>query len=1568
MKIMYVISMFMLLIGASFAQVTPGVPPKPTTLLVTPTNDAGSSFTVTVLAINSGASNPTTAADNQQILRDCGLRPASEYNQCVLQAGITNLRGTDAYRIETSDIESIQNAHFRYQYFANGNWITITDLGGSCSDRATETVVTNIPSSPSGSPATTFTSYVARCTLPQTVLNGVSTRELQMRVDFIPEEGQNYFASNTRHTVTVSNAPTAAAQLGRTITDLVNSANSGGNMLFCLGAFLILGGLLATMYFSGQSPLSLLDLTTPKLPMPKGVAASGQVVLPFGYTEAKTMTNRQIAATAALSRTLTNGLLSESGVNANRNAQAIIRGAGSDQVTRDVAALGAMVLGSNRYGDLQRTFNGRTIEQFNSAQHQVVRQIIEAARERGGRYAYAAVNLQTYLTAKEAMKTYSTITESSGVHGRSLAAEKKINQVVSYAFGRYDSLRAVSASVSSFGRSTNIILSASREAVRGAPRFVRDTVQGLSDDKIVRTKGVEELARVRAERAAAAANSRIRNSAFLAAGAANDNERDTKFGYSYHVSQSMTHLYENLRKEAHADVRGYVMMQILRSRAGAKNLTFEEVMELATKPGNLRERLGLTNAAALAELEVEFRRILSNKATSPREQFDQLVKLAQRHGANIDPAARRLMDSIEAVEISPEPAHVKMISLIGRIEEHHNARGQQVQGARSDNAYICNVGGQIADSQVYRSALLRPYMHALETGSTHGVADGAAIVTFAHALRAKTINSMFSSEPDQIDPNAIPVAMRRVDLKAVAAAMRESLSEQFTEVGARAFEAKTGKSFASASLTEILHFSKNAVANDPHGGSHEAYLPDAYLKIGYREVHNEAGKRDSISEHLQMRTAEGKKTVEDPVVEAQMRREAHVRQMSDQEQGEYMQRLIMMNSLRRDFETRLSGAFGNNVYGTTHESARQLSAISVAYLSQILREKGVPPNNIEAAFLETIDLSKSAHKKKLAEMISKYNVDFQKIQERRYGAGDLASSEQVYVRMYEGGYVPFHKCMQLAYERDQLVNGTVSIRNKNGRYERLMIEDVPVRFEGRADLMEEWMRVQGSRNKEDWLGLIAKAKNYKNGVNGEYDPQREKEYAAVLWRYGRVTGEYSAELWKDSAVTITARKDTVELSPTIARIAGIETPRLNEFMHRIDTVARNVGEYGSRVFEKGVGDYYYASYNTGYVSELQRRAHMEQVQIMQAQTYGKMTDAERKAANKVIGLSTGIYTQLGWAFDRAAVGTSLEAMNQSYMQFGPGWLFPVNSYYAGYYENKLSQRMANFAYYWPLDLTRSVGNRFGAIVRRFQRASWDGASRSDLVTNTPWESHTGYGDTSMLRAVQTLFRPFSYEPKSKVGKALYKVYNYGAPVTEYKEATGESSNLVLDQSGNYGARAEARIANANPHQNFMMHDGSYRMNPRINTVIHGPQRSEFFANDPGIKAAGNEIYTQRLAGAVALGMRKEQSMQQYSVLAGQHPVGGFVSPVHFLLTGGGGLMGDYAPTSLIPQAVSAIRDGRPMQIGGVKMPQAMNDNAKQMANPTVKYQKCATCGERVDQREIFAHQANHRRENQRKAA
>ncbi len=63
--------------------------------------------------------------------------------------------------------------------------------------------------------------------------------------------------------------PTVSWSLGAFGLAMQNAISNSQNRIFCIPVFLILGLLLSSMYYSGKNPLSLFDITTPRLPHPK---------------------------------------------------------------------------------------------------------------------------------------------------------------------------------------------------------------------------------------------------------------------------------------------------------------------------------------------------------------------------------------------------------------------------------------------------------------------------------------------------------------------------------------------------------------------------------------------------------------------------------------------------------------------------------------------------------------------------------------------------------------------------------------------------------------------------------------------------------------------------------------------------------------------------------------------------------------------------------------------------------------------------------------------------------------------------------------------------------------------------------------------------------------------------------------------------------------------------------------------------------------------------------------------------------------------------------------------------
>ena len=69
--------------------------------------------------------------------------------------------------------------------------------------------------------------------------------------------------------------PESGSALSSLGSIIMNALESSNNLLFCFPAILIAGLLITSMYYSGRDPLSLFDLTTPRLPKTKQARISG---------------------------------------------------------------------------------------------------------------------------------------------------------------------------------------------------------------------------------------------------------------------------------------------------------------------------------------------------------------------------------------------------------------------------------------------------------------------------------------------------------------------------------------------------------------------------------------------------------------------------------------------------------------------------------------------------------------------------------------------------------------------------------------------------------------------------------------------------------------------------------------------------------------------------------------------------------------------------------------------------------------------------------------------------------------------------------------------------------------------------------------------------------------------------------------------------------------------------------------------------------------------------------------------------------------------------------------------
>lgn len=188
----------------------------------------------------------------------------------------------------------VAGSGFTEQEFSKGTFKTLQDaeltfyFSGVAGDTpipgcnpAKTSEVKAVPYKDSSGNSQTLQIYVAKCTIPEELL---AEKCMDISVNF---QGNAFaYPATTALTVCAEKNKLIDSLGGTTPNSLIGiilsySENEPG---VCLLSMALLGLLLASMFYTGKNPLSLLDITTPKLPTPKGVASSGSVLAPMAYS------------------------------------------------------------------------------------------------------------------------------------------------------------------------------------------------------------------------------------------------------------------------------------------------------------------------------------------------------------------------------------------------------------------------------------------------------------------------------------------------------------------------------------------------------------------------------------------------------------------------------------------------------------------------------------------------------------------------------------------------------------------------------------------------------------------------------------------------------------------------------------------------------------------------------------------------------------------------------------------------------------------------------------------------------------------------------------------------------------------------------------------------------------------------------------------------------------------------------------------------------------------------------------------------------------------------------------
>lgn len=1480
-------------------------------VVVQPVNDEG-----TLLRFWANQFQPATSTGGTRIVdvmdtiyQECSAL-GGDIQSCISNRSLERTAASTDYQV---NLQPITNAHFVVEYFnpqgnANtGLWSVIP----GCEDVLAETPATAYrPSREAGGAIEPFTYYYGQCDI-SSVSGGGRT---YIKVNFLPTPDQRVSSSSAEYEY---NNPrrTPASEFALAIQNFLNGVaqtpiTSGGS-LPCMGVFLIMGLVLASLYFSGKSPVSLLDITTPRLPAPKGVTASGQTLAPFGYTEMKKTTqakmNAAVAAASQTTRFMQDRMRSNADMDGALRHLGSVRGTAADRATGDVEAQkkisAAFITAGAHVG-----MNGaqlRTLAEmpghYSQEAHKTAAQIIEMLEARGGRDALLAMTLKDYLYSLRTFQSLEVLTAHPEIGKRSLMHARVSGTLGKfYGSNRYAILSGVvMAGTDSIFRTGRVVGRMGKAMVTEAPALTRSTAR-TTMEMLGGHRAVEALE----------AKGRTSPAAAWLAGQVQKHPSQVIVGAMFPINDKMGHLYRTLHNEALHDEMRYVLRQLYKKYGVRFDIGEEELASMGHLPMDILKRSNFHASAELAEAEAQMRKILSNSAMSSQDKLYALTQMAQSHGANLDHQMLAFAQNLERIEKAAEPEHMKLISLQKAIEEQNKVKmAVKAGGMVDDNAFVCHVGGDsLRGPQVWETMVLRTMIWDAENGFLRGGLREELI-----SAKLNVVNRLTGLDPTQGAEQLCDHMRNPANLQAAAQQNREELISLFSDEGRKAFlQFSKGKSMNSSSIEEIVHFmyggltprigevDKNTGRMMWRASDKELQLPQNYTLVDVKRhwvPKLDARENFAIGQWVESRATRSYSPMFKASIEAELNRMAGSASWTPEQRTQMMKKLWVKDQLMQDMEQRFNSHFGQNTYGTTRETSRFYAGIMAGFMEKALQEKGVESNHPDVRFLAEMDMTNPKHLGKLKELMETHRDAYQKVISRDMSYDEIAKSSKAVVMLHEGGYAYYKKGMMLS-DMDRIMAGGAAMRDEKGVMRPFIPEDVVVNFAGRDDLMGQYQKLRSSHSKDPnaWQPFVESAVKW--AKEGGHNFEREKVLASVLWEYSQRTYDYE-RFWKDSAVSVEAKRTMAPTAPSVMRFFGSDGHTMTPVIKPFRDIAMHGGDYISKVALAAGGDVHRTSYDITAVSS-QQRMHSFRVasQIQSGQILNGLTE-EEKVAYRAVAAQHGAFVQVWqYAIDRNPwrMSTSFGTHQAwaSMFHFGPAVPFNVKDNLRAYmgkgeYSNFMS------LYGFPMDLAGKIMRPYIGMMRGMQMSMQGYASKWDSTGDAlrQWN----YTEPRLLEAMQSL-NPFSFKWfPGKNSERMAKLNAVGGSL-ERHQLSGQEYLLGLRQAPQdiflqkKGIYANARTEDVNPGETFY----DYRMTMKTDA----PMAEYLFRTKEATYMYDREMYksamdntSRRTVSAEALAMRRDQELRGFGVLA--NSLFGWANPLGFIW---------HAPVPLMPQSLT----------------------------------------------------------------
>lgn len=1407
---------------------------------------------------------------HEELTSICGADSACYYEHASAKVGRENIH-----------YKSIEDAEIGFAYYnpQGGEYVTVP---GCENVKATgeETL---------GEPWETAY-YYAECTIPDEIYRGSKIRVMVAYLGSgypVEIDGDTYIVTTDPKEMEVSDFETNV--IDKLYTTIVNKLRNATEEEpgICIGFFLLLGLLLASMYFSGKTPITLLDITTPRMPSPKGLAAGGQVLLPYGYGEMKGAMLKKRAANTALTLNLANQI--RKGVAGSNDERGIEQQLakhkpGTLDAKKDKDLTRSLAYGALATGDkaAAKQLAGKLPQEFGDAEHKSIAQILAKLKQMGGKHAIMADTMKDTLLINQTMKSYSGISGKVG-QGRLDRWHGKVQNALGKFVGanRYNVTSAmIMGSYDSAVRST-------RWVGRGTAAMAAPLAKKVGETTVKtvgKATGIDVMRRLekkaKVSKAAAAVVAAVKPG------------KDLVIGKKVDIINKMGHAYETLKDEAKKDQIKYLLKQVYKALGVNFNITEKDLVEMGMKDVDVLEVSGYNKVAGkIKGIEKELMSILGSKMTSD-DKIRALSELAKLHGAKIDSAMFAFNDKLNKIDqtYGADDGHLKYIALREMLAEHERAAPAPGVNELSGDKFYTVIGRpSVNGSSIWETMVLRTLTWDAENGK---IREGAGLKESMLRSYVETVNRMVGLNPTA-DLSALPEFMRnKTEMSKIEARVKSILvNDLMTDKGRAALEKMTGGSAKGATITDVIKMLEGAERGMPEvnakvdrfgrvaryeekevGPGMEHFKVDLQRRWVGAPDQKEAYQIGMWVENIFTRSNIG---TQHPRIDAELKRVPGYSTMSIEEKTSMAKKLWITDQMKKDFEMRFNSQFASDAYGKMPERSNFYMGLLTGYYAKVMRDQDLQSNHPDKYFVEKLDASSAAQLKKFrTEIAVKYDKGLRKEISTDVTFDDVLKSKQPLVQLYEGDWGYYSKGMAVGV--GDKIHGEVALRDDKGQWRKFVAEDTAIDFKGRPELQQEFHKLRDKQPGADWDHFMNSAKAWSK--EGGYE--RKKVYAALVYNYGRNTSDYTS-YWKDTNVSVKPIRDVMDIAPQSLRMLGVTE---NNLVRKTMSIWRNakveLGGYFCKTAMIGAGAAFDASYDIIPNSEYLRQHSMKlakSIYTMDPNEWKRMSHAERSLYGNVASSHFAYHHAWQWAIDRAnrtSASLGLLQTTENYFHHGPGHILGgVQDYVRGPMTGR--QWTGFMAFYgWPANLAAKVHKPFVNTFRHVQVAMTGAPGRYDRQPDSlkPFE----YSNPRMLAAARSVTNILGTGKLSKlkvwesVGEQRHQA---GAEIMEGLRA-GPSE--MFDRRT--GVFSIAREGDANPACSYY----TYRHELKMDEAMAGylwRNKDSVYQYDKEVKQQAMTHTVRRTVSAEALSIRMDQEARGFGVA--QNPIYKFFNPIGF---------------------------------------------------------------------------------------